>query len=144
MKRCKVLLIEANDDDVFQFRCAVKSVTHSVELHAAGNVMEARKYLEGWSKSVREGNSGGPDLIVANLPLGPESVGFLEWLQGHATFKDVPVVLWSDQKDAAFVHSVMAAGAERFVPKTIAFVQLCSDIDRMLRHMETGVAARNA
>ena len=143
MKRRNVLLIEADNDDVFQFRCALKSVSRSVELHAVGNVAAARNYLESRSGFVHEENSAWPDLIAANLPLAPGSMDFLKWLQAHGDCKDVPVVIWSDQTEATFVDSAIPAGTPRFITKTLELAKLCSDIDRMLRHVEARVAGRS-
>jgi len=134
-KRSIVLLIEGNEKDVFQFRCAVKSVTQTVDVCVAGNVDDGCDCLERRGRFLPpKALAAAPDLIIANLQI-VAGVEFLKWVRGHPDHNQLPVVLWSDQLPAASIKTLREAGATDYVVKRLDFPRLCSDIYSMLQHL---------
>jgi DNA-binding NarL/FixJ family response regulator len=47
----------------------------------------------------------------------------LAWIRGHPEFKTLQVFVWTDSGDHETLDRATRAGADRFVPKSVAFVR---------------------
>ena len=47
----------------------------------------------------------------------------LAWIRGHPEFKTLQVFVWTDSGDRETLDRAAKAGANRFVPKSVAFVR---------------------
>jgi len=101
-----VLLVENDDADTFLFHRALRQVGGpALPCHAVSSVAEARR----WLNELFESSSAGivPRLVVCDLRLREgTSFELIEWMQGRAEFREVPVAVWGgaialeDQKHA--------------------------------------------
>jgi DNA-binding NarL/FixJ family response regulator len=47
----------------------------------------------------------------------------LAWIRAQPEFKGLPVFVWTDSGDRGTLERATQAGANRFVPKSVAFVR---------------------
>ena len=54
---------------------------------------------------------------------GMNGFDVLAWIRGHPEFSAMQVFVWTDAGDPATLDRAIKAGANRFVPKSVAFVR---------------------
>jgi DNA-binding response OmpR family regulator len=110
------------DDDTDSLETYVKAV--SLADHVADVASSA---IEGWDLI----NEHEYDLIFVDLNI-PGMSGFelLEKIRQRKKTKGVPVVVISAMPEEAFIDEVLEAGAELFLEKPIALVNLLSVIEK--------------
>ena len=65
-----------------------------------------------------------PDLVLLDLSLpGLNGFDVLGWIRQHPELKALKVFVWTDAGDPATLERATKMGANRFVPKSVAFVR---------------------
>jgi CheY-like chemotaxis protein len=124
-KRLKtVLVVEDDADDVRLLELAARQAQSGLALHSVPNGEEALAYLNGeGSFSDRQAHPL-PDLVLLDLKL-PRMDGFevLDWIRNHPELRGLKVFVWTDSGQPEVLARATQAGANRFVPKSVAFVR---------------------
>lgn len=61
-------------------------------------------------------------LLDLGLP-GMNGLDLLAWIRGHSELRTLQVFVWTDSGDRATLERATRAGANRFIPKSVAFVR---------------------
>jgi CheY-like chemotaxis protein len=124
-KRLKtVLVVEDNADDVRLLELASREAPTGLALHSVPNGEEALAYLKGEGPFSDRQAHPLPDLVLLDLKL-PRMDGFevLAWIRNHPELKGLKVFVWTDSGQPEVLARATQAGANRFVPKSVAFVR---------------------
>ena len=103
---------------------ASRQVPSALSFHSVPSGEEAVRYLEG------EGPFGDrkahpiPDLVLLDLGLpGVDGLEVLAWIRKRPELRDLKVFIWTDAGKPDVLERATQAGANRFVPKSVAFVR---------------------
>jgi len=119
-----VLVVEDNPDDVRLLRIAVENAPEAVAIHIVENGEQALAYLKGEGEYADRHAHPFPDLVLLDLSLpGMNGFDVLSWIRGHSECGGLKVFVWTDAGDPGTLDRAIKAGANRFVPKSVAFVR---------------------
>jgi CheY-like chemotaxis protein len=136
MKETVILLVENEESDVFFFRRALAAVNYRGQLRIVANIIDARAYLEGIRRFRDRSYYPVPDLIVCDFKLHGGTGGeFLDWLQAHADYAEIPFVLFTGSATGAEGQAALHAGARAFVTKSGDFTEMKQRVERILQHL---------
>jgi CheY-like chemotaxis protein len=120
----KVLVVEDNTNDVELLRIAAKAAPEAAVFHAVRDGEQALAYLKGEGQYADRHAHPIPDLVLLDLFLpGMNGFDVLAWIRGHPEFGGLQVFVWTDAGDPGTLELAIKAGANRFVPKSVAFVR---------------------
>jgi CheY-like chemotaxis protein len=119
-----VLVVEDNADDLELLRIAAKSAPEAVSFHIVLDGEQATAYLKGEGEFADRHAHPFPHLVLLDLSL-PGMNGFevLAWIRSHPELSTLRVFVWTDSGDPVTLERAIKAGANRFVPKSVAFVR---------------------
>jgi CheY-like chemotaxis protein len=119
-----VLVVEDCEEDFSLLEHASRQVPSAPSFHSVPSGEEAVRYLEG------EGPFGDrkahpiPDLVLLDLGLpGVDGLELLAWIRKRPELQDLKVFIWTDAGQPDILERATQAGANRFVPKSVAFVR---------------------
>jgi len=119
-----VLVVEDNSDDVELLLIASRTAPDTVSFHIVRDAEQALAYLKGEGQFADRQAHPFPDLLLLDLWLpGMNGLELLAWIRAHPEFKTLQVFVWTDSGDRATLDRATRAGANRFVPKSVAFVR---------------------
>ena len=120
----RVLVVEDNEDDVDLLLMAAQTAPHAISFHIVRDGKQAVAYLQGDGEFADRQAHPFPHLILLDLGL-PGMNGFevLAWIRAHPEFSALQVFVWTDSGDRETLERATQAGANRFVPKSLAFVR---------------------
>jgi CheY-like chemotaxis protein len=124
-KRLKtVLVVEDNADDVRLLELASRKAQTGLALYSVPTGEEALAYLKGEGPFSDRQAHPLPDLVLLDLKL-PRMDGFevLAWIRNHPELRGLKVFVWTDSGQPEVLARATRAGANRFVPKSVSFVQ---------------------
>ena len=119
-----VLVVEDNPGDAGALECALEKVPVGLAFHFVTTGEEAIAYLEGIGPFGNRQAHPLPDLVLLDLGL-PGMSGFevLSWIRHHPLLGELKVFVWTDAGEPEAIERAITAGANRFVPKSVAFVR---------------------
>jgi CheY-like chemotaxis protein len=119
-----VLVVEDNVDDVRLLLIAVEAGPEAVAFHLVQDGEQALAYLKGEGEYADRHAHPFPGLVLLDLSL-PGMSGFdvLTWIRAQPELSALKVFVWTDAGDPATLERATKAGANRFVPKSVAFVR---------------------
>ena len=119
-----VLVVEDNEDDVELLQIAARTAPDVVSFHIVRDAEQGLAYLNGEGPFADRHAHPFPDLLLLDLWLpGMNGLELLAWIRAHPEFKTLQVFVWTDSGDRATLDRATRAGANRFVPKSVAFVR---------------------
>jgi CheY-like chemotaxis protein len=119
-----VLVVEDNGDDADLLRIAAEAAPEAVSFHIVQDGETALAYLKGQDQYVDRHAHPFPDLVLLDITLpGMNGLDVLTWIRQHPEFGSLQVFVWTDSGDPAMLERALKAGANRFVPKSVAFVR---------------------
>ena len=119
-----VLVVEDNGDDADLLRIAAGAVPEAVSFHIVPDGEMALAYLKGEGQYADRHVHPFPDLVLLDITLpGMNGLDVLAWIRQHPEFGSLQVFVWTDSGDPAMLERALKAGANRFVPKSVAFVR---------------------
>jgi len=119
-----VLVVEDNADDVDLLQIAAEAVPNAVSFHIVREGEQALAYLKGEGQYADRHAHPFPDLVLLDLSLpGMNGFDVLVWIRQHPELKALKVFVWTDAGDPATLERATKMGANRFVPKSVAFVR---------------------
>jgi CheY-like chemotaxis protein len=119
-----VLVVEDNPDDAELLRLAAETAPEAVSFHIVRDGEQALAYFQGNGQYADRHAHPLPDLVLLDVSL-PGMSGFevLAWIRQHPEFNGLQVFVWTDANDPVTLERALKAGANRFVPKSVAFVR---------------------
>ena len=119
-----VLVVEDNADDADLLRIAGEAVPEAIAFHVVRAGQQALAYLQGQGEYADRRAHPFPDLVLLDLGL-PDMSGLevLAWIRQQPELSHLKVFVWTDSGDPAALDRALEAGADRFVPKSLAFVR---------------------
>jgi CheY-like chemotaxis protein len=126
----RVLLVEDNPGDVRLTREAFKDAKVHLEMHVAGDGMEAMEFLY---QQGRFAHSPRPDLVLLDLNL-PRKDGrdVLAEIKGHPSLKTIPVVILTTSASDVDIESSYLLHANCYISKPVdmeGFLTVVKSID---------------
>jgi CheY-like chemotaxis protein len=119
-----VLVVEDNLDDVELLQIAARKAPGAVAFHIVREGEQAIAYLTGEGQFADRRAHPFPDLVLLDLWLaGMNGFEVLAWIRRHPEFDALKVFVWTDSGDPGALDLATRAGANRFVPKSVAFVR---------------------
>jgi CheY-like chemotaxis protein len=119
-----VLVVEDNGDDVELLRIAAEAAPEAVSFHIVPDGEAALDYFKGQGQYADRHAHPLPDLVLLDITLpGMNGLEVLSWIRKHPEFGSLQVFVWTDSGDPAMLERATKAGANRFVPKSVAFVR---------------------
>jgi CheY-like chemotaxis protein len=119
-----VLVVEDNADDVELLLIASRTAPDTVSFHIVRDAEQALAYLKGEGQFADRQAHPFPDLLLLDVWLpGMNGFDLLAWIRGHPDFKTLQVFVWTDSGDRGTLDRASRAGANRFIPKSVAFVR---------------------
>ena len=119
-----VLVVEDNADDVELLQLAARAAPDAVSFHIVPDGEKALAYLKGEDQFADRHAHPFPDLLLLDLWLpGMDGFEVLAWIRAHPDFNALTVFVWTDSGDRETLDRAAKAGANRFVPKSVAFVR---------------------
>lgn len=119
-----VLVVEDSEDDVELLLIASRTAPDVVSFNIVRDAEQALAYLKGEGPFADRQAHPFPDLLLLDLWLpGMNGLDLLAWIRGHPEFKTLQVFVWTDSGDHETLDRATRAGADRFVPKSVAFVR---------------------
>ncbi len=125
MHRLKtVLVVEDNPHDAGILQCAAEASPSELAFHFVASGEEAIAYLEGAGEFADRRTHPLPELVLLD-PRLPRMNGFdlLSWIRHHPLLNDLKVFVWTDAGEPEVIERASQAGADTFVPKSVAFVR---------------------
>jgi CheY-like chemotaxis protein len=119
-----VLVVEDSADDVRLLERASRQTLAALAFHSVPSGEEAIAYLKGEGRFADRTAHPLPDLIL--LDVGLPGIGGLEvltWIRNQSELKELKVFVWTDAGEPEVLERATQAGANRFVPKSVAFVR---------------------
>ena len=119
-----ILLVDDDADDLQLFKDAAGKYKSVHTFATANNGKEAIEYLK---------NNQPPDLIFLdlNMPI-VNGIECLRNLKDSATYKHIPVVIFSTSNNPVDIHITRKIGAQLFFHKPDNFDDLCNKVERLL------------
>lgn len=129
-KRCKLLLVDDSEDDVWLFQRALTRHPKMQCVGRAENGEEAMHYLSGTGKFADRNEYPWPDVIILDLKM-PRRNGFelLEWMRGKDGMPKVAVFSSSDLPEDR--ERAAKLGAALYQPKTYE----AAEFDRFMQEV---------
>jgi CheY-like chemotaxis protein len=119
-----VLVVEDSADDVRLLERASRRMPTSLAFHSVPNGETAIAYLKGEGDFADRQAHPLPDLVLLDIGLpGMDGFEVLTWIRSHPELKDLKVFVWTDSGQPEVLDRATQAGANRFVPKSVAFVR---------------------
>jgi CheY-like chemotaxis protein len=119
-----VLVVEDNGDDADLLRIAAEAAPEAVSFHIVQDGEMALAYLTGKGQYADRHAHPFPDLVLLDITLpGMNGLDVLTWIRQQPEFGSLQVFVWTDSGDPAILERALKAGANRFVPKSVAFVR---------------------
>ena len=117
-------MVEDNADDVELLLTAARTALEAVSFHVVPNGEQAMAYLKGEGQFADRRAHPLPGVILLDLGLpGMNGLDLLAWIRGHSELRTLQVFVWTDSGDRATLERATRAGANRFIPKSVAFVR---------------------
>jgi CheY-like chemotaxis protein len=119
-----VLVVEDNPDDTSLLQHAARNAPPSISFHFVPDGAQAIAYLKGDGPFRDRQAHPLPELVLLDLWL-PQIDGFevLAWIRSHPELKSLKVFVWTDSAFQDIIERARRAGADSFVPKSVAFVR---------------------
>jgi len=119
-----VLVVEDNADDTFLLRDAAERVPGAVAFYFVAEGHQALQYLKGEGRFADRQAFPMPELVLLDLWL-PDMDGLeiLSWIRSRPELKQLKVFVWTDSSAEQELTRATKAGADRFIPKSVAFVR---------------------
>jgi CheY-like chemotaxis protein len=119
-----VLVVEDSADDVHLLERASRQVPAALAFHSVPSGEEAIAYLKGEGPFADRTAHPMPDLVLLDVGLpGMDGLEVLTWIRTQPELKDLKVFVWTDAGQPEVLHRATEAGANRFVPKSVAFIR---------------------
>jgi CheY-like chemotaxis protein len=142
-----VLVVEDNADDVALLQAAVGRTPAGIAFHFVDSGERAIAYLKGEGPYRDRQAHPLPDLVLLDLWL-PGMSGFdvLAWVRNHPELNGLKVFVWTDSGHQETIERAHREGANRFVPKSVAFVRgglpgLLGDISQAVMAFKQGTGS---
>jgi CheY-like chemotaxis protein len=114
-KRCKILLVEDNESDVYLFRRAMKKAGMDVDLTVIRNSEEAHNFIK---KPENYSNGRSYDLAVLDLNIpGDSGLVLLEEIRTRSEFKKIPVAVMTSSESPKDREEAKRLGANKYILK---------------------------
>ncbi len=125
MDRLKtVLVVEDSPHDAGVLQYAAEKAPAGLAFHFVPSGEAAMDYLEGAGDFANRQAHPLPDLVLLDLSLpGISGVEVLSWVRHHPLLSELKVFVWADAGEQEVIERATQAGANRFVPKSVAFVR---------------------
>jgi CheY-like chemotaxis protein len=119
-----VLVVEDNPRDAGILQYAADKAPAGLAFYFVTSGEEAIAYLEGEGAFANRQAHPLPDLVLLDLGL-PGISGFevLSWIRHHPLLNGLKVFVWTDAGEPEVIERAAWAGANTFVPKSVAFVR---------------------
>jgi len=119
-----VLVVEDNKDDVCLLERATRQVRTALAFHSVPSGEEAIAYLNGEGQYADRKAHPLPDLVLLDIGLpGMSGLEVLSWIRSQPQLRELKVFVWTDAGEPELLERATQAGANRFVPKSVAFVR---------------------
>jgi CheY-like chemotaxis protein len=119
-----VLVVEDNADDVRLLELASREVSNALSFHSVPSGEAAIAYLKGEGDYADRRAHPLPDLVLLDIALpGMDGFEVLTWIRNHPELNGLKVFMWTDSGQPEVLTRATQAGANRFVPKSVAFVR---------------------
>ncbi len=117
-------MVEDNPHDAGMLEYASEKAPVGLAFHFVTSGEEAIAYLEGIGPLGNRQAHPLPDLVLLDLSL-PGMSGFevLSWVRHHPLLNELKVFVWTDAGEPEAIERAIQVGANRFVPKSVAFVR---------------------
>jgi CheY-like chemotaxis protein len=117
-------VVEDNQDDVDLLLIASRNAPNSIRFSCVGDGEAAVAYLQGMGQFGDRQEHPFPDLVLLDISLpGMNGLEVLKWIRSRPELSELPVFVWTDSGDRETLERATAAGASRFVPKSVSFVR---------------------
>ena len=117
-------MVEDSAEDVELLLIAARKAPDAVSFHVVRDGEEAMAYLKGEGQFADRHAHPFPDLVLLDISLpGMNGFDLLAWIRQHPEFSALKVFMWTDSGDPGALDRATRAGANRFVPKSVAFVR---------------------
>ncbi len=118
-----IVLAEDDEDDVYVFRDAVKTVLPTATLQTVRNGYELLKLLENFL----------PDLLFLDLDMPvKKGLGCLLHIRSHPRLRDLPRIVFSSTSRPENVQTAYEMGAHLYLAKTGSYRQHICRIEALL------------
>ena len=123
-KRLKtVLVVEDSAEDFRLLEHASHQVPAALAFHSVSSGEDAVGYLKGEGRFADRKAHPLPDLVLLDIGLpGADGFEVLAWIRSQPDLKELKVFVWTDASEQDVLDRATQAGANRFVPKSVAFV----------------------
>ncbi len=119
-----VLVVEDCQEDFSLLERASRQVPSALAFHSVLNGEDAVRYLKGEAPFGDREAHPIPDLVLLDLGLpGMDGLEVLAWIRKRPELQDLRVFIWTDAGQPDLLERATQAGANRFVPKSVAFVR---------------------
>jgi CheY-like chemotaxis protein len=119
-----VLVVEDNADDFCLLERASRQVPAALAFHSVPSGEQAIAYLKGEGAFADRQAHPLPDLVLLDIRLpGMDGLEVLVWIRSQPDLKNLKVFVWTDVGQPDLLDRATRAGADRFVPKSVAFVR---------------------
>jgi CheY-like chemotaxis protein len=124
------MLVEDDSDAVFLMKRAAALVPMPIRVVSMWSAEQAIKYLKGSWPFANRTTDPLPDVILLGLTLpGISGLDFLHWIKKDTELSRVPVVVFTQSKEAAVREQALKLGAADFHIKQPVFQRL---VDAMM------------
>jgi CheY-like chemotaxis protein len=122
-----LLYVEDNLDDRVLFNMACKRGHIPFRLISAENGKEAIDYLSGSGAYANREDFPLPAAVLLDIKMPfLDGFGVLQWIRGHASFANLPVVVFTSSYQLADIHRAYLEKANAFLIKPAEFQALVS------------------
>ena len=118
MKRCFILLVEDDENDVFFVTDALRRVGIELPIEVANDGQQAIDILAQAGNGVRQPGSPNPCFVLLDLNL-PRRTGLevLDWIRQDSSWKTLPVIVLTSSTSEMDMKQAYAQGANSYVIK---------------------------
>jgi CheY-like chemotaxis protein len=119
-----VLVVEDSADDFYLLERASRQVPAALAFHSVPSGEQAMAYLKGEGSFADRQAHPLPDLVLLDIKLpGIDGLEVLAWIRSQPELENLKVFVWTDAGQPDLLERATRAGADRFVPKSVAFVR---------------------